>query len=305
MVMLRANFPDLDLADALPFIHHLIDDEYDRYESMVSYLFNVVSSDRAIEQTTQITGFGLATETPEGGSVVYDDYYQGYDTTYTHSKFTKGFKFTEELIDDNKWQLAQRAARNIGESMAETREISAAQVFNRAFDGTYTGPDGVELCSLLHPLIGGGTEQNELTAAADLSVTSLRQAINTMEDTVNHRGLKINLRPKYLVVPNELQWDADELIMSQLRPDNAENAINAFRSAQTRLTPLVWQYLTDPDAWFMVCEASKHEMYWFDRKLPETSSEVDFDSGTAKTKMVSRWSRGFSNWPGIFGSPGA
>lgn len=304
MTMLRANFPDLDLVDALPFIHHLVDDEFELYDDMIQYLFNVESSDQSIEQTSQTTGFSTAVQTPEGGAVVYDEIFQGYDHTYQHLKYTKGFRFSEELIDDNKWGLVQKAARGLGEAMWQTRQIDAATIFNNAFNPAFVGPDGVELCSLLHPLIGGGFEQNELLAAADLSVASLRQALNDMEDTTNQRGLLINLKPKWLLVPNEEQWTAAELVKSTHDPETGNNAINPFQVLKGELQFLVWNYLTDPDAWFLVSEPAKTELYWFDRKLPETESEIDFDTGSAKTKNVSRWSRGWSNWPGVFGSPG-
>jgi len=151
-------------------------------------------------------------------------------------------------------------------------------------------------------LVRGGTEQNELTNAADLSVTSLRQAINDFKDTRDDGNLRINLKPKMLLVPKELIWDAHELLKSAGLPGTANNNTNSF--SLVGLNAMEWEYLTDGDAWFLVADSSQHEMYFFERQAPELTSDKDFDTDSMKVKLTTRFSSGWSDWRGIYGSPG-
>jgi phage major head subunit gpT-like protein len=207
------------------------------------------------------------------------------------------------MIDDDKWGIIKKSGMALGRSMYNTRQIGGASTFNNGFDSTYAGPDGKELFATDHPLIGGGTEQNELTAAADLGVTSLRQAFNDMADTVDERGLDIQLTPKHLMVPDELLWDAEELLKSAQRPGTSNNEINAFQVKSVDY--FVWHFLTDPDAWFLVSDKMDHNLKFYDREPVNVSSDYDFDADAAKTKIRARWSYGWSDWRGVFGSPGA
>jgi len=303
MALLRNQFSDLFFATALPVLEETIMEKYKSKPDMIPMVFNVESSDKWGEQDTTISGLGLAVGKGENAPVTYDDVLQGYDKTYTHATYALALRVSKEMIDDDKWGVVKKATSALGRSMFNTRQIIAAAHFNNAFNAAFPGPDGLELCSLLHPLIGGGTEQNELTAAADLSVTSLRQAINDIEDTVDDRSLLINITPRYLLVPNELKWDCEELLKSSLRPDNANNAINAFQ--MQNLDYLVWNYLTDPDAWFILSDKSEHSLKWYDRESVNTSSDYDFDARASKTMIASRFSSGWSEFRGVFGSPGA
>lgn len=303
MALLRNQFSDLFFATALPVLEDTIMEKYKSKPDLIPMIFNTESSDKWGEQDTTISGLGLAVAKGENAPVTYDDVLQGFDKTYIHATYALAIRVSKEMIDDDKWGIIKKATSALGRSMFNTRQIIAAAHFNNAFNAGFPGPDGLELCSLLHPLIGGGTEQNELTAAADLSVTSLRAAINDIEDTVDDRGLLINISPKYLLVPNELKWDCEELLKSSLRPDNANNPINAFQ--MQNLDYLVWNYLTDPDAWFLMSEKTEHSMKWYDRESVNTASDYDFDARASKTMIASRFSSGWSEWRGIYGSPGA
>ncbi len=302
-LQVRTQFGDLYLADALPAIAEVFQNEYDQYNPVGPAIFKMKGSNRSIEQTTGLTGFGRFVETPEGQPYNSDLAYQRFDKTFTHLKYTLGFKTTEELIDDDEFGIVEGFSRELAKSAQDTREIHAASQFNEAFSATnFTGGDGIELCATNHPLVAG-TEQNELTTSADLSVTSLRQALQDIADTTNDRGLLINLRAKYLLVPNELEWDAIELLKSNMRPDTANNATNAFSSRN--LEPMVWNYLTDADAWFLVCDKNQHDLTWWDRKPLTLYSEEYGSSGSMATYAKMRYSFGWNDWRGIFGSPGA
>jgi phage major head subunit gpT-like protein len=263
MAILRTGFSDQFFSTALPLLEELIMEQYGNKPDMIPMIFNVESSDKWGEQDSTVTGFGIAPEKAENSPVKYDDVLQGYDTTYTHTTYALAFRTSREMVDDEKYGMIRKSATALGRSMFNTRQIQAAKDFNNAFTSA-TGPDGKELCATDHPLIGGGTASNELATPADLSVTSLRQALNDMEDTVDERGLLINVEPETLLVPNELIWDAEELLKSSLRPDTANNPVNAFQIKN--LDYKMWNYLTDPDAWFLVANKMDHNMKFYERE---------------------------------------
>ncbi len=301
MTILRAGFTDLFFDDALPVLRNIVQEKFESYPDMIAQIFNVQSSDKWGEQSTSITGFGLVPVKGENVPVSYDDFYQGYDKTYTHSLYSLAFRVSKEMIDDEKWGIVKKAAQSLGRSMFNTRQISAASLFNNGFADA--GPDGVSLFNANHPLVAGGVQSNTLAAPADLSVTSLRQALNDMEGTVDDRGLLLNIVPKTLLIPKELRWDAEELLKSSLRPDNANNAVNAFQTVS--LDYLVWNYLTDPDAWFLLSDKMDHSINWFEREPVNTDTDVDWDASAAKTKIRNRFSYGYDDFRGTYASPGA
>lgn len=302
-LQVRTQFGDLYLSDALPAIEEIIQNKFDLYQPVGPMIFNMKGSKRSIEQSTGLTGFGAFVETPEGQPYNSDIAYQRFDKTYTHLKYTLGFKVTEEMIDDDEYGIIGGYASALADSAQDTREIHAASQFNEAFSATnFTGGDALELCSTAHPLVAG-TEQNELTTGADLSITSLRQALQDLADTTDQRGKLINLKAKYLLVPNELEWDAIELLKSPGRADSPNLATNAF--SHRNLEVMVWNYLTDSDAWFLVCDKAQHNMTWYDRKPFQTYSYEDEPTGSMVTYGKMRYSFGWNEPWGIFGSPGA
>src|SRR3990167_7827422 len=287
MIVLRSQFSDLFLSDMLPAIDELIFMKYKDKPDPIPVIFNMKSSDRSIEQSTGIVGFGSAREIQEGASVSYEDMVQGYDKTYTHLKYGLGFKVSDESVDDGEFDFIAKGSNH----------------FNRAFNSSYSGGDAKELCATDHPLIGGGTEQNELSTSADLAVASLRTALNDLEDMTDDNGLLLNIKPEVLLIPNELEFDAEELLKSSLRPDTAENALNAFLSIG-KMRPVVWNYLTDNDAWFMLSSKDEHDLKWYDRKPMVVLHDRDFDSDANKVKISMRFSSGWNDFRGVFGSPG-
>jgi len=308
-MIVRAQFPDLFLTDMLPALDELIFQKFDPFPPQFSRVFRVMPSTRSIEQTTQLSGLELFSEVAEGADVRYDNPVQGFDKTYEHDQFARGFKMTRVMIDDDKFGVAKKLATELGRSARETLEIRVASHFNNGFDPTYAGPDGLELFSLLHPLVkSGGVQPNELAAPADLDVASIEMALTGIRQMRDSSGKKIRLAAKTLIVPSELEFHAAELLEGKMRSDTANNTVNAFRHRDTfgSFTDwMVWDYLTDCDAWFISAAKDDTELRFYWREKPITLHDPDFDSRSVKTAMWFRYSSGWSDFYGVYGSPGA
>lgn len=303
MATLRTTLPDLYLA-RLAFLEDVLFDEMPVEASISGTILKVRDmGNKPMVRTTTVASFGSVPIKAEGAAVTYADMAQGFDQTYTADTYELAFKASKEALDDEQEEVVSDAARALGSSMNYSYEVDHANIFNNGFNPAFTGPDGVELFSLVHPLVGGGTFQNEPTTAADLSVTALRTALNDIADTVDDAGKLIHWRPKILLVPYELKWLADELLNSVLRPDTADNAINAFRDEGLRA--VAWPYLTDPDAWFLLGEPARHNVRTYWREKPNVLHDWDFETSSMKIKIRARWKRGWSDWRGVYGSPGA
>lgn len=309
-MLVRTQFTDLYLVDALPAIDEVIMARYNRFPAQYSKIFRVLKSRRSIEQTTEVTGLGNFVITPEAGDTTYDEALQGFDKTYTHVQRSLGFKVSRIASDDDRWGMVSKLATELGKSAAETRELIAAATFNNGFDSTYTGPDGKELFATDHPLVGGGTEQNELTTSADLDVETLELGLTDFRSFVDHRGKKIRIPPRRLVVPTQLTFSAHEILGGPMRSDTANHAVNAFRHqdgmpALGEDAVFTWDYLTDPDAWFILAEPADTELRFYDREPFNTAHDIEFDSRSIKTAGWMRFSVGWSGFYGVYGSPGA
>ncbi len=288
-----------------PGLNALFGLEYKNYEQEHLQIYDVESSDRAFEEEVMLSGFGEAPVKTEGAGLAYDTAQEVYTARYTHETIALAFSLTEEAVEDNLYdRLARRYTMALARSMATTKQIKAASVLNGAFT-TSTGGDGVPLCADNHPIIGGPDQKNELATPADLSETSLEQAIIDIQSFVDERNLKIAIQGLKLIIPKELQFTADRIMKSTLRVGTADNDINAIKNMG--MIPqgyTVNHYLTDPDAWFVKTDAP-NGMKMFDRVSMKTAFEGDFDTGNVRYKARERYSFGFSDWRGIFGSPGA
>ena len=288
-----------------PGLNALFGLEYKNYANEHAEIFSSENSDRAFEEEVMLSGFANASVKPEGGSVNYDAAQETFTARYTHETLALAFSITEEAIEDNLYdRLASRYTKALARSMANSKQVKAANVLNRAFNSSYTGGDGLELCSLAHVIVAG-TEQNALTTAADLNETSLEQAMIDIAALTDERGLKIAAKGMKLIIPSALQFTAERLMKSVGRTGTADNDINAV--ASMGMVPqgyVVNHYLTDTDAFFIktdVPNGLKH----FVRAPIKTAMEGDFDSGNVRYKARERYSFGWSDWRGIFGSPGA
>ena len=253
-----------------------------------------------------LSGFGSAPVKAEGGAVQFDDANESFTARYTHETIAMAFAITEEAIEDNLYdRLAARYTRALARSMSNTKQVKAANVLNNAFNSSFTGGDGVELCSDAHPLLSGGTMANELATAADLSETSLEQSLIDIAAMVDERGLKISLQGVKLIIPKELQFTAERIMKSPQRVGTADNDINAM--ASMGMIPQGYRinhFLTDTDAFFIMTDAP-NGLKMFVRSPIKTAIEGDFDTGNVRFKARERYSFGFSDPRGIFGSPGA
>jgi len=291
-----------------PGVNAWFGESYSEWPVEYTDLFTESKSSRAFEEEVGISGFGLAVEKAEGTGVSYDEARQSYIQRYVNRTYMLGFMITQEAIEDNQYNLAvlgKRDAKALAFSMRQTKEILAANVYNRAFSSTYTFADAKELCATDHPLFAGGTFSNELTTAADLSEASLEQAAIDIGGFVNDRGLKISILPKTLIIPKELLFEATRILKSELQSGGANNDINAIKSAGLFPGGLkVNHYLTDTDAWFIRTNAPEG-MKYFNRVETTFGMDNDFDTTNAKFKARFRCSFGATDPRGIYGSPGA
>mgnify|MGYP003132797006 FL=1 len=292
--------------ELVPGLHALFGLEYDSYENQHEEIFDTESSERAFEEEVMLSGFGEAPIKGEGAAVVYDTAQESFTSRYTHETIALAFALTEEAIEDNLYDtLSSRYTRALARSMNTTKQVKAANVLNNAFNSSFVGGDGKELCATDHPTVGNIDLRNELSTAADLNETSLEQALIDIADFKDERGLKINAQATKLIIPPALQFVADRLMESPGRVSTSDNDINAIRNLG--MVPqgyVVNNYLTDTDAFFLktdVPNGLKH----FVRTPVQTSMEGDFETGNVRYKARERYSFGFSDWRGIFGSPGA
>ena len=290
-----------------PGLNALFGLEYARYENQHTEIFATETSDRAFEEEVMLSGFGSAPVKNEGAAVEFDDAVESFTARYTHETIALAFAITEEAIEDNLYdRLAARYTRALARSMANTKQVKAAAVLNNAFTaGQFAGGDGVALCATNHPLVSGGTFSNTLATAADLSETSLEQSLIDIQAFVDERGLKVALQGRKLIIPKELQFTAERILKSPLRVGTADNDINALKNMG--MIPEGYRinnFLTDSDAFFIMTDAP-NGLKHFVRAPLRTAIEGDFDTGNTRFKARERYSFGFSDPRGIFGSPGA
>jgi phage major head subunit gpT-like protein len=302
---LRTSFPDLNLASMLPAIDEVVMAKYARYPEQFSEVFRMETSSRSIEQTTEVTGFGQFTVVPENERTVYDDPLPGFNKTYIPAQYSLGFRVSRIAQDDDKFGVVRKLASELGKSAKETKEVTCAAVFNTGFTSA-TGPDGQSLFSTAHPLVGGGTQTNRLSYASDPDVTSIQLALTDMRQTLDHRSKKLRIPPKKLIVPAALEFVAAEMLGGSDRPDTANRTINAFkrRSGLPSFDSwMVWDYLTDPHAWFIEGEKEDTELRYYDREAFNTVHDVDFDSRAVKTAGWMRFAVGYNGFYGVYGIP--
>ena len=289
-----------------PGLNALFGMEYDRYENQHAEIYTTESSDRAFEEEVMLSGFGSAPTKSEGSAVNFDEANEAFTARYNHETIALAFSITEEAIEDNLYdRLGSRYTRALARSMAHTKQVKAASVLNDAFTSTVTGGDGKELCATDHPLTNGGTLRNEPSTSSDLNETSLENALIDISGFTDERGLKVALRGMKLIIPRQLQFVAERLMATNLRPGTADNDVNAVRSMG--MLPqgyAVNDFLTDTDAWFVLTDAPRG-MIHFERLSLSTGMEADFDTGNMRYKARERYSFGYSDPRCVFGSPGA
>jgi hypothetical protein len=278
---------------------------YSEYEVEFTKLFDKYSSSKAYEEDVGISSFGLAISKPEGASIQYDSERQGFTNRYVHAVFALGFIITREIMEDDQYDVVgQKKAQSLAFSIRQTKEVLGANVYNRAFNSAYTGGDGSSLISSSHANLAGGTWSNQIATAADLSEAALEQAVIDIAGWTNDRGLKIAVRPKSLVIPYQLAFEAQRILKTTGRPGTDNNDINALNNMGMFKDVIVNHYLTDSDAWFIRTDAP-HGMKYFERRADAFETDNDFDTENAKFKASFRASWGWTDPRGLYGSQGA
>lgn len=279
--------------------------EYKQHPEEWRGCYDVEGSDKAYEEEVIMTGFGAAQVKSEGGTIAYDMGQEGWSSRYVHDTIALAFGITEEAIEDNLYvKLAQKYGRALARAMQHTKEIKGASIFNNAFDAGYAGGDGKALLADDHPLIGGGTFSNILASPADFGETSIEQILVQIRKAVDDRNVPIALRPTGLILPPETEWDSIRLLKSEYRVGTADNDINAINSKGVFNEPDIITRLTDANAWYVKTdcpEGLKH----FNRVSIQRGTEGDFETGNMRYKSRERYSFGYSDSRGLYGSAGS
>ena len=294
------------LKELLPGLNALFGLEYAKYGEEHKEIFETESSERSFEEETKLSGFTAAPVKNEGAAIAYDNGQEAWTARYNHETIAQGFSLTEEAIEDNLYDsLSGRYTKALARSMAYTKQVKAANILNNGFTSGYNGGDGVTLFSTAHPLVSGGVNSNRPSTNADLNETSLENAVIQIAGWTDERGLLIAAKPVKLVVPPALMFVATRLLETELRVGTADNDINAIKNNGS--IPggyTVNHYLTDTNGWYLTTDVP-NGMKHFVRTPLQNSMDGDFDTGNVRYKARERYSFGWSDPLGMFGSPGA
>ena len=297
--------------DLWPGVNKWYGEAYSEYPVEWDKLFEKNTSRRAFEEDVGTSGFGLAVVKSEGSPITFDSARQGFTSRYQHVTYALGFIVTREAFEDDLYDVvAKKKAQSLAFSMRQTKEIVAANIFNRAFNASYEGGDGSSLIACgaatdtSHPNVAGGTFTNGVATATDLSEAALEQACIDIAGFTNDRGLKIAVRPRKLIIPKELMWEADRILKTEGRVGTDLNDLNAIKARGLIPDVVVNHYLTDTDAWFILTDV-RDGLKYFERRGDAFAMDEDFDTENAKYKATARYTFGWTDPRGIYGSPGA
>ena len=299
------------LKELLPGLNALFGMEYNRYGEEHKEIYEVESSERSFEEETKLSGFAPAPVKTEGSAIQYDNAQEAWVARYTHETIAMGFALTEEAVEDNLYDsLSARYTKALARAMAYTKQVKAASVLNNGFSASYVGGDNASLfagtsASTGHPLVNGGWNQNRPFTGADLNETSLEAAVIQVAAWTDERGMLIAAKPRKLIIPPSLMFVAKRLLETELRVGTTDNDINALKAmGSIPEGHTVNHFLTDPNAWFLLTDVP-NGMKHFVRTAMSTGMDGDFDTGNVRYKARERYSFGWSDPLGIWGSPGS
>jgi len=294
------------LKELLPGLNALFGLEYARYGEEHKEIYETETSERSFEEETKLSGFSAAPVKNEGSAIRYDNAQEAWTARYNHETIALGFSLTEEAIEDNLYDsLSARYTKALARAMSYTKQVKSANVLNNGFSAAYTGGDGVSLFNTSHPLISGGVNSNTPSTAADLNETSLENAVIQIAAWTDERGLLIAAKPKKLIVPPALQFVATRLLETSLRVGTTDNDINALKNnGSIPEGYTINHFLTDTNGWYLTTDVP-NGMKHFIRTPLANSMDGDFDTGNVRYKSRERYSFGWSDPLGMFGSPGA
>ena len=293
------------LKELLPGLNALFGLEYKTYQEEHKEIYETETSERSFEEETKLSGFSAAPVKAEGAAIAYDNAQEAWTARYSHETIALGFSITEEAVEDNLYDsLSKRYTKALARAMAYTKQVKAASVLNNGFSSNYVGGDGKALFAADHPLVSGGSNSNRLTAS-DLNETSLEAAVIQIAGWTDERGLLIAAKPRKLIVPPALMFTAKRLLDTELRVATADNDINALKAMGSIPEGYtVNHFLTDTNAWFLTTDVP-NGMKHFVRTPLQNSMDGDFDTGNVRYKSRERYSFGWSDPLGMFGSPGS
>ena len=294
------------LKELLPGLNALFGLEYARYGEEHKEIYETETSERSFEEETKLSGFSAAPVKNEGSAIAYDNAQEAWTARYNHETIALGFSLTEEAIEDNLYDsLSARYTKGLARAMAYTKQVKAAAVINNGFSAAYPGGDSVALFSTQHPLINGSYNANTPSVAADLNETSLENAVIQIAAWTDERGLLIAAKPRKLIVPPNLMFVATRLLETELRTGTTDNDVNAIKTMGSIPEGYrVNHFLTDTNGWFLMTDVP-NGLKHFVRSPLANSMDGDFDTGNVRYKSRERYSFGWSDPLGIFGSSGA
>ena len=294
------------LKELLPGLNALFGMEYARYGEEHKEIYEAETSERSFEEETKLSGFSAAPVKNEGSAIAYDNAQEAWSTRYTHETIALGFSITEEAVEDNLYDsLSARYTKSLARAMAYTKQVKAAAVLNNGFTSGYNGGDGQPLFSTLHPLVSGGVNANTPSTQVDLNETSLEAAVIQIAAWTDERGLLIAAKPKKMIVPPALQFVATRLLETSLRVGTADNDINALKNnGSVAEGYTINHFLTDNNGWFLTTDVP-NGMKHFVRTPLQNSMDGDFDTGNVRYKARERYSFGWSDPLGMWGTSGS
>lgn len=304
-----AGFADL----LAPGLMEVMFNEIDAQEPQWLPVFGQRDSVRAYEEDLKVAGLGSMVSKPEGTNTTFDEPLIGDPKRYTAQSFGLGFRVTREMWDDDLYDIMQDMSAELGRAAAYEIEVDAWSVLNNAFNAAYTGFDGLSLCHTAHTRLDGGPAQaNKPTTDVDFSYTAFQAGLDHFTQLKDDRGKPLVMKPSLLIIDPTFQWAAKEILQSEYKPYTANNEINPLKGQISENGYLLCRYLTDADSWFLITpprrkggsRRSGHDMKFIWRTRPETASADDFLSGDALFKIFARYSHGFSEWRGVYGSSG-
>ncbi len=289
-----------------PGVNTWYGDSYKEYPVEYTDLFETSPSDKQWEEDVGQSGMGQLRVKPEGSSIEYDSFRQGFTTRYTHVVYALGFIVTREAYEDDQYSIVGKAkAQKLAFSVRQTKETLAANVYNRAFNSSYTYGDGKEMISNALPNIAGGTWSNRPTNYVDVSEAALEQAAIDIAGYLDDRGNKIALMPQTLLIPKELMFEVTRILKSDMQVNSAEHNLNALKTMGVIPEIKINHYFTDTDAWFIRTNLPTAGLRHFERRADSFEMDNDWDTENAKFKASFRTSFGISDKRAIYGSQGA
>lgn len=298
MTVASGNMPEL----LWPGIKAIFGHNYKPKEMGYKKVFKVQKSTMAFEKEQGVTGLPAAGVKEQGSTAAYADPVQGFQKEFVHVTYGLGSSVTREMWEDDQYRYINRIPKMLARSMMETEETTHADVLNNAF-GTAKAADGLSIVNAAHVnAASGNTQSNQPTVASDLTQTSLEQAFIDIRQFQDDQDLLISCKPRKLLVPNELMWVAEKILKTSGEVGSADNTVNPMKG---KLELVVWDYLTDPDGWFILTDQDDVGFQSFLRRDAEIERDNEFDTQNLKFLTTKRWSQGLTDWRAVYGTSGA